>query len=236
MYYNEYIKKYKSYGVKSSLSEERFFDSFDDSVEKLLSVWISTGGFWEAIIALTYPKIDITATTIDQNGLEFSAQLFEDMWVTSRINLCLDNIVLKKSCLDSSCDRIYSRLALHYLSSNELDIALSHIYQMLSSQGKAAIIVKSDKNILLESPKANPVFIWETRQTEVTYFHEKEKRIATKRRYYHTKDTLRNHCARAWFQIESLEELQETICPNDYARTRLANHKSYLIEAYISKK
>lgn len=235
MCYNKYVQKYIWQGMKSSLSESRFFDSLDESVENLLSVWVSTWGFWEAIFALAYPKIDITATTIDKKGLKFTAQLFEKLWVTNRIDLRLENIVQKKSCLDKSCDRIYSRLALHYLTSDELDIALSYIYQMLNDQGKVTIIVKSNKNIVLESPEADPIYINETGQTEVTYFSEQKKMLVTKRRYYHTRETLSNHCVKAWFQIDSMREYKEKICPNDYARTKLADHESYLLEANISK-
>lgn len=234
MDYDSYYNEFKDLGMHPSLSEKRFMNFLSDDVLHCYSVWISTWGFGEAIMAKENWNRKIVATTVDDDWYKFSEKLFEKIWVADQIELRLEDVSKKNDYPNEHFDIIYARLVLHYLGKTDLESALSELYRVLKKWSKFFLVVKSEKNIQDGICKKH-AFDQETKMTTVHYLDTDGKITNSAKRFYHTLETISDAVSNAGFEIEGVGEYEEKLC-KDYARKEPSLIFDKVIELVAVKK
>ena len=189
-----------------SISEQRFLESCNDDYLTVLSIWISTWWFWEAILALDNPKRNIVATTIDERWMEYSQEFFEKIWVSHQIKTKLEDVSKKSNYDDNFFDTVYARLVLHYLSEQKLQVALSELYRVMKKNAKIHIVVRS-KNDLLTDEYRKYEYDNISKYTTTLYLDKTWEVTGSSKRFFHTRETISRYINEAWFEISSIEEI-----------------------------
>lgn len=230
--YASYLQKYKSFGMYPSISEQRFIEFVDNTMLNCLSIWISTWGFWEAILADIHKDRKIVATTIDVEWSCFSADLFKQLSLDEQIKVELQDISEPNTYEDNFFDLIYARLVLHYLDKEQLWIALSEIYRNLKPKWSLYIVIYW-KSIVSDS---NRTYIYDEESclTTVMCLDKSWDILSSFKRYFHTVESISNALEFAGFKIQSIDEYQERLC-RDYARRQPSETEDDLIEVIAVK-
>lgn len=128
---------------KPSESEKHGIDLIREKDINILSVGISTAGSAEIEMTKKNPSSHIVATTIDEEGLEFTRNIIEQYGLESRIELKIEGVSTKLPYSDEHFDFIYARLVLHYLDNQRLKQTLKEIKRILKKDGLFYIVVRS---------------------------------------------------------------------------------------------
>lgn len=129
---------------KFSISEIDGINLVSKDTKRILSVGISTNGNAE-IEMLKRSDAFITATTIDQRGIEKTREIVDENSLSNRIELKLEDVRDKDIYKNNYFDLIYARLVLHYLTDNELLEVLKEFRRILKDNGLLYIVVRSDE-------------------------------------------------------------------------------------------
>ncbi len=222
---------------KSSISEERGLSLLGDAVGtqedyQILSVGISTAGKAEAKMALSHPSATIYATTIDEKGITEAQAFIDDIGVSDRVTLVLEDVREKSPNPDNFFDFIYARLIFHYLTASELDSAFSELFRMLKNGGKLFIVVRAVSNIPQDKPV---VFSPETMITAIPHYDDAGGIKSWEKRYFHTPETMSSHLEKAGFVVQEVEEYDEKLLfgfGGEGGQTYLIDH---LVEVVATK-
>ena len=222
-----------SYSFKPSISEKNGIQLVKDTFKNILSVGISTAGSAEIEMSKIAPNSHIIATTIDNDGLEFTKKIVKEKGLEKQIELKLEDISEKMPYNDETFDFVYARLVLHYLDNSKLEQALKEIKRVLKTNGLFYIVVRSRNE-------------WEAKLEGATY---DEKTGITKYPVYetlgtnnvkylyrrlHTIDSLKEFLLKENFNIKYVKEYQEE-CYKDYKRTEKVEFPNTIIECLVEK-
>jgi len=222
-----------SYSFKPSISEKNGIQLVKDTFKNILSVGISTAGSAEIEMSKIAPNSHIIATTIDNDGLEFTQKIVKEKGLEKQIELKLEDISEKMPYSDETFDFVYARLVLHYLDNSKLEQALKEIKRVLKTNGLFYIVVRSRNE-------------WEAKLEGATY---DEKTGITKYPVYetlgtnnvkylyrrlHTIDSLKEFLLKENFNIKYVKEYQEE-CYKDYKRTEKVEFPNTIIECLVEK-
>lgn len=222
-----------SYSFKPSISEKNGIQLVKDKFKNILSVGISTAGSAEIEMSKIAPNSHIIATTIDNEGLEFTKKIVKEKGLEKQIELKLEDISEKMPYSDETFDFVYARLVLHYLDNSKLEQALKEIKRVLKTNGLFYIVVRSRNE-------------WEAKLEGATY---DEKTGITKYPVYetlgtnnvkylyrrlHTIDSLKEFLLKENFNIKYVKEYQEE-CYKDYKRTEKVEFPNTIIECLAEK-
>lgn len=222
-----------NYYFKPSISEENGIQLVKSSFKNILSIGISTAGSAEIEMSKIAPNSHIIATTIDNDGLEFTKKIVKEKGLEKQIELKLEDISEKMPYSDETFDFVYARLVLHYLDNSKLEQALKEIKRVLKTNGLFYIVVRSRNE-------------WEAKLEGSTY---DEKTGITKYPVYetlgtnnvkylyrrlHTIDSLKEFLLKENFNIKYVKEYQEE-CYKDYKRTEKVEFPNTIIECLVEK-
>jgi len=227
--YSDLIEKYWAY---PSFSEWRFFQLLSNTDTSILSVWMSTWWYGEAILAQVIDNVQIVATTIDKQWLESSLSLFDSLWIKN-ILWKIEDVWEINTYEDESFDIINARLVLHYLDVQRLRVALSELYRVLKKDWKIFVVVRSEKNIV-ETKNKTYNLDQISKLTTVSYLDDVWEIIVSSQRFFHSVDSIASELQDAWFVITSQNEYEERLC-QDYARNIPSNKLDHLIEIVACK-
>ena len=222
-----------SYSFKPSISEKNGIQLVKDTFKNILSIGISTAGSAEIEMSKIAPDSHIIATTIDDDGLEFTKKIIKEKGLEKQIELKLEDISEKMPYNDETFDFVYARLVLHYLDNSKLEQALKEIKRVLKTNGLFYIVVRSRNE-------------WEAKLEGATY---DEKTGITKYPVYetlgtnnvkylyrrlHTTDSLTEFLLKEKFNIKYVKEYKEE-CYKDYKRTEKVEFPNTIIECLVEK-
>lgn len=218
---------------KYSKSEKRGLKHLKESMQKILSIGISTGGAAEICMARKCPNAKIIATTIDEKGLNFSKEKISNFKENERIEVKLEDVSKSMEYKDNTFDFIYARLVLHYLNKQELNVALNEIYRVLKPNGIFFIVARNNKEWEI-SEKEFVIKYDET--TNMTTYYEQGKKEKIQVRQFLSEEQLKTTLEEHKFKIRSLKSYREKLY-TDYERTRKNKSKkpNYLTEVVVSK-
>lgn len=217
-----------------SISELHGLEIIDENVNNILSIGISTAGSAEIKMALKNPNCHIVATTIDEEGLEYTRCQIAEHNLESRIELKIEDVSKKMDYSDETFDYVYARLVLHYLDKEQLEDALTEIYRVLKTNGKFFVVVRSTN-------------AWEAKLNGTSY---DEKTGMTKMpdirtygtdhvKYYHrmlhSEESIREYLEKVGFLVDYTKTYDEYLSIG-YDRKDLNNQASELIEVLARKK
>lgn len=228
----ELTEKLKELGQKPSISEENGIKALRENDLIVFSPGISSGGFAEIRMAITDPKRKVIATTIDNEGLDFSIANIYELGLDSQIETKIEDLTKEYPYPDNYFDYIYARLVLHYLSFQELNEVLDNFRKSLKDTGHLFIVVRSEKNV--DRNKPDQEYDPNTRLTKVYYRDENKNIIGSGVRYFHTPATIREHLEKSGFNIDYIKEYQEQLY-KDFMRTKIAPRLDHVIEVHTTK-
>ena len=217
---------------KASISEKNGIDLVTKNCNDILSVGISTAGCAELEMLKKNPSANIIATTIDKKGLNYTKEIINQNGYKNKIKLKLEDVTKKLPYEDESFDYIYARLILHYLSDNELNIALNELKRILKKDGKFYIVVRSDKEAEANLPDST--FDTETGFTRYPVYIGRRKKPKYIYRRFHTTQSLTDVLTSKEFNIEYIKEYSEQLY-SDYERTKKSDYENVIIECLCRK-
>lgn len=209
-----------------SISERNGIDFLSPTDKKIYSVGISTGGLAEIKMAQSDRERNIIATTIDLAGAEYAKQRIRESGLSDQIEVKIEDV--SKHLTYSNCyfDYIYARLVLHYLAKDTLTSALAELYRVLRAGGKIFIVVRS-VDCLEASDNASKF----DALTGLTTYSSGGKSYS---RYFHSRESIKEHLSLAGFTIMHMDAYQEQLCV-DFHRTQLSSQIDSLIEVLAVK-
>lgn len=219
-------------GARTSKSEERGLSFIRDSDLLIFSPGISTGGFAEIRMAMENPKRKIIATTIDTKGLEFADNVINQAGLSDQIETKIEDLTSNWSYPENYFNFIYSRLVLHYLSSQDLDLVLANFKKSLKPGGEIFCVVRSDKNIDRNDPEVN--YDPKTKLTTEPYRDANGVVVGRGTRYFHTPESIAEHFEKAGLVVEHTMEYQEQLF-KDFMRKEVAPKLDHVIEVMVTK-
>ena len=201
---------------KYSKSEKRGLKLLKPSMEKILSIGISTGGSAEICMAKKCPKAHIIATTVDKKGLDFSNDKISNFKEKNQIEIKLEDVSKPMEYQDNTFDFIYARLVLHYLNKEELNNALKELYRVLKPNGYLFIVARNNKE--WEISKKEYIVDYDEINNMTTYYVQgKKDEIAI--RQFLSEEQLKKVLYEHNFKIKSIKSYKERLY-TDYERTK----------------
>ena len=222
------LEELKTNGIfVDSITENNAIKIFDNiEFNSMKSIGISTAGFIEGYYASKGKRV--VATTLDNNGIEYMKTILNDVKGCNNIEYrCEDAGKISKDT-DNSFDVLYSRMCLHYLTDEELLVALSDCYRILKPNGIFFIALKSANDRMAIS--SNSKIDNKTGLTTVSDY----KLYGNQKRRFHTIESISNAVKNAGFLIESVTELQERLC-KDWERKILSDSDATVIQLVARK-
>lgn len=222
------LKELKENGIYiDSVTENNAINLFD-SIEfnNIKSIGISTAGFFEGYYASRGKKV--VATTLDEDGIHYMKSLLKDVKGNENIEYRIEDASKKSTDKDNSYDVLYSRLCLHYLSNEELKIALDDFYRILKPNGTFFIVVKSANDRMAKA--FNSVIDEKTGLTVVSDYNL----YKYPSRRFHTIESLSEAVENAGFVVENVMELKERLC-KDWNRLVLSDSDATIIQMIVKK-
>lgn len=218
---------------KSSISEERGINLITKNDKNILSIGISTAGRAEIEMARKNPDSNIIATTIDENGLEYTKKIVEEEGFDQIITLKKEDISEKMPYPNNYFDYIYARLVLHYLNDKQLENALAEIYRVLKTNGKFFVVVRSldEWEAKLEGTTFNPETGF-TSYPNVRAIKNNEVKYISRR--LHSKESISKFLRNANFKINYVKEYEEYLY-RDFNRTIENLKPNKIIEVLANK-
>lgn len=210
-----------------SITENNAINLFD-SIEfnNIKSIGISTAGFFEGYYASKGKKV--VATTLDEDGIDYMKSLLKEVKGNENIEYRIEDASKESTDKDNSYDVLYSRLCLHYLSNEELKIALNDFYRILKPNGIFFIVVKSANDRMAKS--SNSVIDEKTGLTVVSDYNLYQ----TSSRKFYTIESLSEAVENAGFVVENVIELEERLC-KDWNRLVLSDSDATVIQMIVKK-
>ena len=209
-----------------SISEIDGLNLINRNMKNILSVGISTNGNAEVEMLNRFDGV-VTATTIDENGLESTRRIVEEKGLSSRIELKLEDVRDNNIYSDKYFDYIYARLVLHYLTDSELLGVLKEFRRVLKVDGLLYIVVRSDK-----CDEYHDGFISYDKETGMTEHKTFTGRIDKRR--FHNIDSISKIINDSGFKIKSIKDYDEKLYA-DYERTVEVTVRNNLIEVICVK-
>ena len=218
---------------KPSESEKHGINLIREKDINILSVGISTAGSAEIEMTKKNPSSHIVATTIDEEGLEFTRNIRQQYGLESRIELKIEDVSTKLPYSNEHFDFIYARLVLHYLDNQRLKQTLKEIKRILKKDGLFYIVVRSRNE-------------WEAKLEGTTYDeitgvtrYPDYKTLGTNNVKYisrrlHTVDSLQSFLEAQQFKVKYIKEYEEQLY-HDYKRTEKVKYPNTIIECLCGR-
>ena len=211
---------------KFSISELDGLNLIRNDMKNILSVGISTNGNAEIEMTNRSNAI-ITATTIDQRGIEKTREIVKEKDLEERIILKIEDVREKEIYEDNYFDLIYARLVLHYLTNKELSEVLKELKRILKKNGILYIVVRSNK--CDEIKKGFISYDEETGMTEHKTFTGN-----VDRRRFHSYESISKAIEESGLNIKEIKDYDEVLYA-DYERTIPVDVRNNLIEIVCFK-
>ncbi len=179
------------------------------------------------------PKSHITATTIDKEGLDFSRSIINELGLSDRIKLKLEDVSKKLPYDNQSFDFIYARLVFHYLNDSQLKNSLLEIHRVLKKNGKFFIVVRSldEWEAKLEGATYDENTGFTTYPDINTIGSENVKYFS---RRLHSENSISQFLKSAGFTIKYIKKYEEYLY-RDYERTEKNPKPNTVIEICANK-
>ena len=218
---------------KPSKSEKRGLKQLKSTMKNILSIGISTGGSAEINMAKTCPEAKIIATTIDENGLNFSIEKMSSYTEFAQIEAKIEDVSKPMPYSDNTFDYVYARLVLHYLNKQQLNDALNEIYRVLKPNGILFIVARNNKEWELTKPE---FIISYDKETNITTYYEQWKKEIVRKRQFLSEKQLEDILVQHKFKIKRVKSYKERLF-TDYERTKKYQSKkpNYLTEVVSIK-
>lgn len=218
---------------KTSISEKNGLELIRKDDLKILSIGISTAGAAEIQMAMDNKNRHIVATTIDNNGLEYTKNIVKQKGLENRIELKLEDVSKKMIYSSNYFDFVYARLVLHYLDNEKLKNALSEIYRVMNNNARFFIVVRSLNE--WEAKLEGASFDEKTGITKYPYIET----IGTDNVEYsytrlHSKESISEFLKDAGFKVDYIKEYDEYLY-RDYERTKINEKPNSIIEVCARK-
>lgn len=210
-----------------SKSELDGLNLVNNDSKNILSVGISTNGNAEVEMTKRNDKVIVTATTIDEKGIEKTRKIVEEKNLSDRIKLKIEDVRDKGIYEDNYFDFIYARLVLHYLNDLELREVLREFRRILKDNGILYIVVRSDKcdefinNLISYDEKTGM-------SKHITFTGSVDERR------FHSKESISTILKECNFIIDDIKEYDEKLYV-DYERTIPVTMRNNLIEVICKK-
>ena len=210
-----------------SITENNAINLFDKiEFNSIKSIGISTAGFIEGYYASKGKRV--VATTLDNDGIEYMKSALKDVKGSNNIEYRLEDASKISNDKDNSFDILYSRMCLHYLTDDELSLALNECYRILKPNGIFFIALKSANDRMAKSSNSKI-----DDKTGLTVVSDYELYSNQKRRF-HTIESISEAVQKAGFRIESIDELKERLC-KDWERKILSDSDATVIQLIVRK-
>ncbi len=209
-----------------SISEINGIAILTENDKKIYSVGISTAGCAEIRMALDHPQRHIITTTIDPIGAEYVSLQVTAKGLSKQIEVKIENVIDPLPYPNGSFDYVYARLVLHYLSKQDLQIALGQLYRILRAQGKLFVVVRSVESQEAKSTHStfNPI----THLTTCCW------NGSSYSRYFHSEESIKSAITSYAFSINHIRAYQEQLF-TDFQRSTLSNQIDSVIEVLATK-
>ncbi len=195
----------------------------------MLSVGVSTGGDAEIKMLQNVRERNVIATTLDVDGLELVRQKVESAGLSERIDLRIEDIASNElPYAAESFDFVYARLVLHYLTAQQLEVALRNIFRVLKQNSRMFVVVRSTESQELKGTKV----IGYDEVTHMTTYLDPSGEPAV--RYFHTVESISNAVEEAGLTIEHIDTFDEDLSTT-FSRTDAVRSTNTLIELIASK-
>jgi len=198
----------------------------------IFSPGISTAGFAEIRMVRQHPDRKVVATTIDREGLARAEEIITSLGLQGQIETRLEDLRGAWNYPREYFDFIYARLVLHYLSVQDLEVALKNFTRSLKSGGRIFVVVRSVKNVTASDPHVR--FDPDTKLTTYPHYDASGALLSTNVRYFHTPESIRTHIEGAGLKVDSIEEYQEQLY-RDFMRRDMSPHTDHVIELVATK-
>lgn len=187
-----------------SLSEKHGIEFMRDEDTNILSVGISTGGQAEIKMVANNPDRRVIATTLDIEGVEKAKRLIGEAGLSDQIESRVENVAEPLPYEEAYFDYVYARLVLHYLSKEELRVALEGLSRVTKLGGGLFVVVRSDKS----DEAMQPDNIYDN-ETGLTTYKTLSGHQAT--RYFHNIDSIGSALVRAGYSLEKTRQYDEML-------------------------
>lgn len=212
--------------VSFSRSEESGLSHLRPTDLLIYSVGISTGGVAEMRMVRDSPARQVVATTIDEKGLAFARDLIAKEGLDRQIEAKNEDVAQKLPYPDNHFDYVYARLVLHYLSKQQLPLALGELNRVLKPGGNIFVVVRSVD--CEDAKKPNATFDSETGLT--TCVGDKYSYS----RYFHSEQSISGFMQQAGFKVGKVAKYDEQLY-KDFMRTQISDHLDNVIEILAQK-
>lgn len=215
--------------AKFSQSEEDGLSLLFDSDLSILSVGISTGGAAEQRMLANNANRRIVATTLDKDGAELVRQKINGEGMGARINVRIENIADPSQGHEQQAyDYIYARLVLHYLTKQELPVALKNMVDALKPGGRIFVVVRS-----VDCDEAQPENVVDYDPiTEMTTYKVPSGQQTSRR--FHTQNSITEAIQSAGLKVDMIKQFDEDLSPG-FNRDSGVWIKNNLIEVVAHK-
>jgi ubiquinone/menaquinone biosynthesis C-methylase UbiE len=215
----------------ASRSEEHGLEALPTDALRIYSVGVSTAGVAEIRMAKANPRRRVVATTIDEGGLVASQTFVHDQGFANQIEIKIEDVAKPLPYANESFDYVYARLVLHYLTRQQLEVALRELYRVLKTGGKLFVVVRSTNNIDFTQNATD-----HNKETGITTFVARPNKDITevRKRYFHTQESISRYVTEPGFRIEHIMAYNEKLF-HDYHRAITVDHTDNLIELLAVK-
>jgi ubiquinone/menaquinone biosynthesis C-methylase UbiE len=168
----------------------------------------------------------VVATTLDEEGARFAKAKIEEAGLSDKIEVKIESVASRLPYADGFFDFIYARLVLHYLSIQDLPLALEELYRVLKVKGKLFIVVRSSDTWEAKGADAvlDPI-------TGLTTYTANGQSVS---RFFHTTESMQKFLTDSGFRIDRLKTYNERLCV-DFQRKIAAEQEDALIEMLAYK-
>lgn len=196
--------------------------------KNIYSIGIGTGAISEQRMAAVDAKRSIISTTIDDDGLEEISHFISTSPYIEQIETKLEDITLRLPYDEDTFDHIHARLVFHFLTKQQLPIALANAYRILKPGRIMYVVVRS--TACPEIQHADATYDDVTGLT--TYTAQSDKHLV--RRYFHSQASISNYLTDAGFEVHHVEQYDERLF-QDFGRTRTSAVVDNVIEIHAQK-
>ncbi len=196
--------------LKLDISEKHGIELITENDVNILSIGTGISGSAEIEMTKKSPKSHIIATTIDEEGLNFTKNIVKEKGLEDRIELKIEDVSEKMPYKDEYFDFIYARLVFHFLNDEKLKKALAETYRVLKKNGKFYIVVRSVEE--WEAKLEGTTFDKTTGLTRYPLFETiGTAKVKYLERRLHSKESISNFLTKSGFTIDYIKEYEEVL-------------------------